>query len=117
MELATASLIIDQSDRATEAEKRLTLADLRVWCALLERLEETNRIVVSQKTVAKRLGMTPQAVSRSIRKLIELGWVHRVELNVWRLDVDLGWNGKEIDRWQEAGRAGKRRHLRPVETD
>lgn len=105
MELATAELILDNE---------LTFTDVKVFMALVEKLEENNLAIVAQTTIAKRLKTSRSAVSRSIARLVQLGFVEKIESNVYRIDVELGWNGNEIARWEEKRAKTERRKLKAL---
>jgi len=92
MELATAALILDNE---------MTFTDVKVFLAIIELLKENNLAEVNQTRMARRLKTSRTAVCRSIAHLIGFGFVEKVEDGVYRVDVNLGWNGGEIERWNE----------------
>lgn len=104
MELATAALILDNE---------MTFTDVKVFFALVEKLGENNLAVVAQTTIAKRLKTSRSAVSRSVAHLVQLGFVEKIESNVYKIDVELGWNGSEVERWNEK-KAKKQRGLKAL---
>lgn len=106
MELATAGLILDNE---------MTFTDVKVFMALVEKLGENNLAIVAQTTIAKRLKTSRSAVSRSVAHLVQLGFVEKVESNVYKLDVELGWNGGEVARWEEKKTKAERSKLKAVE--
>ena len=72
-------------------------ADLRVLMMLLARLDFENYICISQTELAEALGMKQPNVSRSIKKLLELGILldgpRFGRVRTYRLNPAYGWRG------------------------
>lgn len=69
---------------------------LRVLLALLAYLDFENYAVINQAEIGRQLGITKNAVNRSLRVLIEKGVIikeQRVGVNVYRLNPEYGWKG------------------------
>ncbi|MBZ0070829.1 MAG: MarR family transcriptional regulator [Gammaproteobacteria bacterium] len=78
-------------------DSELQGADLRVLLKMLARLDFENWILVAQTEISRELGMKPQNVSRSIKRLTDKGLLlkgPRSGLNqAYRLNPEVGWMG------------------------
>ena len=83
------------------SRKDVTGEVLRVFLYLNARLDFENIIQVPQTEIAERLGLQPQNVHRSIKRLEELGIIIRGpkvgRSSSWRLNPQAGWKGKVVD--------------------
>ena len=95
------------------SRKDVTGEVLRVFLYLNARLDFENIIQVPQVEIAERLGLQPQNVNRSIKRLEELGIIIRGpkvgRSSSWRLNPQAGWKGKVVHL-----RDAQRQHLERV---
>ena len=95
------------------SRKDVTGEVLRVFLYLNARLDFENIIQVPQVEIAERLGLQPQNVNRSIKRLEELGIIIRGpkvgRSSSWRLNPQAGWKGKVVHL-----REAQRQHLERV---
>lgn len=56
-------------------DKTLKLTDLRVFIGLLTHVDFNNEIDVTQKILSEELGIAQQEISKSIRKLLDKGYL------------------------------------------
>lgn len=66
---------------ALSADKDLTGTDMRVLWFLLGTLDFNNMAVVPQSFISKKVGIQPSAVSSSIKKLCEKGYIKKICTN------------------------------------
>ena len=82
------------------SRKDVTGEVLRVFLYLNARLDFENIIQVPQIEIAERLGLQPQNVHRSMKRLEELGIILRGpkvgRSSSWRLNPQAGWKGKVV---------------------
>lgn len=71
--------------------------DFRVFGVLADTLDDENWIKVAQKDVAEALGMNKQNVSRSIKRLVDGGYLFEGPKvgngRTYRLNPHMGWKG------------------------
>lgn len=79
------------------AKSDLTAPDMRVFFALIAKLDFENLLVLSQAELGRELGMQRQHVQRSIKRLMELGVLlegPRIGISrSYRLNPQMGWKG------------------------
>ena len=91
-----------------------SISDYRVLFMLMAILDFENEIQVSQAVIAKKLGMRPPHVNRSIKRLVKLGCLlegPKIGRSVtYRLNPSFGWKGSAAnhkkalqDRMDEKG--------------
>lgn len=78
------------------------ISDVRVLCAMLEKIDYENNIVVNQALIAQDLDMHRSQVSASIKRLMEVGIFtknikHGVHIS-YKLNPNYGWMGSEEAR-------------------
>lgn len=87
----------------------LTLNDsyAKVWDYMLRNMKPFNSIIFMQSIVAKEIGITPQFMSKVVRKLLSKGYIakdgkqqHNV---IYMVNPNYAWNGKADSK--EAGNA------------
>jgi len=91
----------------------LTLNDsyAKVWDYMLRNMKPFNRVVLLQATVAKEMHITPQFMSKVIRRLLERGLIvkdGKLQHNViYMVNPNYAWNGKADDREGGSHKFGK----------
>lgn len=96
MEATAAALI-------RENRKKLTMLDMTVFMTLVEHMEAQNIVRdFTQVRMAEIVDTSATAICRSMKTLMELGWVQKLAPSTYRVDVLLGWNGTGADRWELA---------------
>lgn len=87
--------------REFAARRDVTGEVLRVFMYLNARLDFENIIQVPQTEIAEELGLKPPNVTRSLKKLEDLGVILRGpkigRSNSWRLNPNAGWKGKVVN--------------------
>ena len=87
----------------------LTLNDTyaKMWDYMLKNMKASNRIVIMQAAVAKDIGITPQFMSKVIRKLLLKGLIvkngkqqHNI---VYMVNPNYAWNGS-VDTKEAGGK-------------
>ena len=77
--------------------RALGMDGLRLLWWMISRMSFENHILVSQSEVARRMGMKQPAVSRSMRRLVDLGVLEQGpkvgSLRSYRLNPSFGWRG------------------------
>lgn len=78
-------------------DREMTSEPMRVLMFLFGKLDFENYIHLRQKTIAERLGMAHQNVSRSMKLLVQKQIIltHSVEgVRCYRLNPNYGWKGR-----------------------
>jgi hypothetical protein len=86
-------IVLFQGDLLRLAQSDLTGSDLRVFLVLLSECAYENRCELTYKQIGELIGMRYQHVYRSIKKLVELGYVERSE-NIHYLSAACAWKGR-----------------------
>jgi hypothetical protein len=78
---AWAQVNLARSERLVEmlANQELTHGEKAAWMGYLTFADMSNRITVSQKIVAQRLGMTEKTMSNATQNLVKHGYLDRID--------------------------------------
>jgi DNA-binding IclR family transcriptional regulator len=90
-------------------------ATLRVWtAALAHTAPDTGALEASGTQLATFAGISPQAVSRALARLVEIGALIRTSHGHYALNPRAAWAGSLASREQAAQRSGLRLVDEPV---
>jgi DNA-binding IclR family transcriptional regulator len=82
-------------------------ATLRVWnAALAHAAADTGGLEVSRTQLATGAGVSPQAVSRTLSRLVEIGALIRIAPGRYALNPRAAWSGSLASREQAARKPG-----------
>ena len=82
-------------------------ATLRVWnAALAHAAPDTGALDVSRTQLATVAGVIPQAVSRALARLVEIGALIRTDRGRYALNPRAAWSGSLASREQAAQKPG-----------
>lgn len=91
----------DKAGFVAEKRKALGGEGLAVYLVMLSEMDFDNKILISQGEIGRRLNMTKQVVSRSIKRLIEIDAIHPYKtvgrVVYYQLNDEFGWKGKARD--------------------
>jgi len=82
---------------ALAKDKTLSGVDTRILHYLFSACEFENYLMINQSEIAEKLDLKRQNVGRSIKKLIEGGYIEQRKVgrrNVYRINKNLIWKGK-----------------------
>jgi DNA-binding transcriptional ArsR family regulator len=113
-------LAVNQTNFVALAKTPMGEEARKILMALIGYADFYNRVPVSQSLLATELGMAPSHVSRAIKKLVELGVVHKGNRMGRQHDLSLsihyGWKGdaethrnlirEELSRQRSKGSGG-----------
>ncbi len=81
--------------------KNLKYSDLKVFSALVSELDYGNTILINQSEIARKLGMLPQNVNKSLKVLIEQGiitkGVRQGIRSLYMMNPEYVWKGSAKD--------------------
>ncbi len=90
-------LAMSQAAAMMFAQSDLGASDMKVFFALLAKLDFENLLVLNQAEIARQIGMNRHHVNRSIKRLLELEVIFegpRIGVSrSYRLNEQMGWKG------------------------
>lgn len=90
------AVVFDEMFLSLSKDKQITLYDMRILNYLMANLELENYIQVTQKEISENLDIDQADVSRSIRKLLEKGYIEKITkggIKAYRFSVKYAWKG------------------------
>lgn len=69
---------------------------LAFW--ILEHLDTENRLVMTQRAIAIKTGISVKTVTETLKALIETNFLQKVQSGVYRVNPDIIWKGGKSDR-------------------
>lgn len=94
-------LAMSQAAALMFAQSDLGASDMKVFFALLAKLDFENLLVINQAEIARMIGMNRHHMNRSIKKLLELEVLFegpRIGVSrSYRLNPRMGWKGSAVN--------------------
>ena len=92
-------------DLALNPDFNLSKEEIRILFYCLGKMDYENYLLFSQVSVAEELGMKKQQVNRGINKLIEKGFMDKIEkiglCYVYKVNIEFSWKGKTTNLMKE----------------